>query len=179
MSATAAASTNHRSLIRRPGGRADRPAVRAGASGCGQPGRGLAAGALPRLVDPVDERQQLLGLLEVDGPLHLGRLLGGLPAGLRDVGVLLEVLGLEVVAPQHVDVVLGQLGALLLDDEAAGAEHVVGRRVVLLDDAVARLRLDACLDRVVDAAGDVAVGMRGPSGRQRASQIHGSTPHRR
>src|SRR5262245_3511492 len=90
--ATMAADKNHRSLTRDPGGRAARPGDRAGRSG-GQTGGRLAAGALPCLVDPVDEREQFLGLLEVDGPLDLGGLLGGLPARLGDVGVLLEVLG--------------------------------------------------------------------------------------
>ena len=38
------------------------------------------------------------------------------------LGVLLEVRGLEVVGPQHPQVVLDQLGALLLDQDRAGAE---------------------------------------------------------
>jgi hypothetical protein len=52
---------------------------------------------------------------------------------------LLDVLGLEVVVPHHVDVVLGQLGALFLDVDAASLEQRVIRGVVLLDDAVAGL----------------------------------------
>jgi hypothetical protein len=36
-----------------------------------------------------------------------------------EVGVLLEVVRLEVVGPQHRQVVLDQLGALLLDEDAA------------------------------------------------------------
>ena len=39
--------------------------------------------------------------------------------------VLLEVRRLEVVGPQHPEVVLDQLGALLLDDQRAGAEYRV------------------------------------------------------
>ena len=41
--------------------------------------------------------------------------LDGLPAHVVQVRELLEVLGLEVVVPHHVDVVLGELRALLLD----------------------------------------------------------------
>ena len=42
-----------------------------------------------------------------------------------EVRELLDVLGLEVVVPHDVDVVLGQLGALLLDGDAAGPEELV------------------------------------------------------
>ena len=72
--------------------------------------------------------------------------------------VLLEVRGLEVVGPEHPQVVLDQLGALLLDEDRAGAELgvvVVGH---LGDDRLDRLGLDLGLGRVVDAAGQVAVG---------------------
>ena len=84
--------------------------------------------------------------------------LGGLVDQLVQLGVLLEVRGLEVVGPQHPQVVLDQLGALLLDDDGAGAE--VGVVVVgeLADDALDGLGLDAGLGGVVDAAGQVAVG---------------------
>ena len=78
-------------------------------------------------------------------------------------GILLDVLGLEVVVPEDVDVVLDELGALLLDDDAAGPEDLVLRGVVALDDAVAGLGLDAGLLGVVDAAGDVAVGVGAPA----------------
>ena len=66
--------------------------------------------------------------------------------------------GLEVVGPQHPQVVLDQLGALLLDDQGAGAELRVGVGLVLLADGLDRLGLDAGLGRVVDATGQVAVG---------------------
>ena len=62
--------------------------------------------------------------------------------------------------------------ALLLDDEAAGPEDLIRGREVLLDDAVARLGLDAGLGRVVHAAGDVAVGVGDPARAERAQQIH-------
>ena len=84
--------------------------------------------------------------------------LGGLVDELVQLRVLLEVRGLEVVGPQHPQVVLDQLGALLLDQDRAGAE--VGVVVVgdLGDDGLDRLGLDAGLGGVVDAAGQVAVG---------------------
>ncbi len=66
--------------------------------------------------------------------------------------------GLEVVGPQHPEVVLDELGALLLDDQRAGAELRVGVRLVLLADRLDRFGLDPGLRRVVDTAGQVAVG---------------------
>ena len=74
-------------------------------------------------------------------------------------GILLQVLGLEVVGPQHPQVVLDQLGPLLLDHDGPGLEGLVVGGVVLLDGALDRLGLDAGLSRVVDAAGQVAVGV--------------------
>src|SRR5439155_12020997 len=90
----------------------------------------------------------------------------GLPAGLVQVRELLEMLRLEVVMPQHVDVVLGEFGSLLLDDDASGAEELVGTGGVLLDDLVAGLCLDPGLLRVVHTTGDVAVGVDAPRGAQ-------------
>ena len=49
--------------------------------------------------------------------------LGGLPEQLVQLGVLLEVLGLEVVGPQHPQVVLDQVGPLLLDEDGPLLEH--------------------------------------------------------
>ena len=91
--------------------------------------------------------------------LTFAGLLVGLPERLVDAGVLLEVLGLEVVAPEDVEVVLDELGALLLDVDASRLEQRVVAGLVLLDDPQAGLRLDARLLGVVDAAGDVAVGV--------------------
>jgi hypothetical protein len=75
------------------------------------------------------------------------------------VRIFLEVLGLEVVVPEDVEVMLDQLGALLLDVDTAGAEELVVAGVVLLDDAESRFGLDPCLFRVVDATRNVAVGV--------------------
>jgi hypothetical protein len=61
--------------------------------------------------------------------------------------------------PEDVEVVLHQLGALLLDMDATVPEELVVAGIVLLDDAQARLGLDAGLFGVVDAAWDVAVGV--------------------
>src|SRR6266581_5176172 len=114
--------------------------------GCGQlrDSRRLgAAGLGPDVRDLVDHVEKGLGLAEVKRALDLGALLRRLPAEFGDLGVLLDVLGLEVVAPEDVDVVLGELGPLLFDDDRTGLELLVARRVVLLDDLVARLRFDA------------------------------------
>src|SRR3712207_7348252 len=48
--------------------------------------------------------------------------------------VLLEVRGLEVVGPQHPQVVLDQLSPLLLDEQGPGTELRVGVGLVLLRD---------------------------------------------
>src|SRR5688572_22076918 len=126
------------------------PGGRIGSGGSAVDARLLrTAGGLPHLVDRVDHRQQLLGRAGVERLLDLRRLLGGLPEGLVQVRVLLEVLGLEVVVPQDVEMVLHELGALLLDVDAARAEVLVVAGVVLLDDAEARLGLDASLLGVV------------------------------
>ena len=65
---------------------------------------------------------------------------------------------LEVVGPQHPEVVLDELGALLLDDRRAHPEVGVVVPGDLLADHLDRLGLDAGLGGVVDAAGQVAVG---------------------
>jgi hypothetical protein len=69
-----------------------------------------------------------------------------------EVGELLEVLGLEVVGPQHPQVVLHQVGALLLDEDGALAEDRIVVVLVLLLAVADRLRLDAGLGGVVHAA---------------------------
>src|SRR4051794_4136339 len=139
------------------------------------PGGGRTTGRAPHLVDLVDQIEKLLGLADVRGSLPLRGLLRRLPARVVEVRELLDVLGLEVVVPHHVDVVLGKLGALLLDVDAARAEELVRRVVVLLDDLVAGLGLDPGLLGVVDAARNVAMGM-GDGGRgEPASETrHGS-----
>src|SRR5688500_12270668 len=118
-----------------------------------------AARRLPHLVDGVDHGQQLLGGAGIDRLLDLRGLLRGLPECLVQVRVLLEMLRLEIVVPEHVEVVLDELGALFLDVNAARAEELVVGGIVLLDDAEARLGLDACLLGVVDATRDVAMGV--------------------
>ena len=75
---------------------------------------------------------------------------------------------------------LDQVGALLLDDEGAGAKRRVFVRLVLLDDGLDRLGLDARLRRIVDTAWQVAVRMhdglgRKNSGEQRSSASSAST----
>jgi len=76
-----------------------------------------------------------------------------------ELRVLLDVLGLEVVGPEHPQVVLHQVGTLFFDLNGALAEHVVVGALVLLLTALHGLRFDAGLGRVVDATGQVAVGV--------------------
>src|SRR6266576_433976 len=149
------------------------------------PGRGrlrdsrrLGAACLgPDVRDLVDHVEKGLGVRDVERALDLRALLGRLPAELGDLGVLLNVLGLEVVAPEDVDVVLRELGPLLFDDDGSRLELLVARRVVLLDDLVDGLRLDTRLLGVIDTARQVAVGGRGDSRLQKTSQEHDGIPH--
>ena len=105
--------------------------------------------------------QQALADGLVVGLLHLARRLRRLPEQVAQLGVLGLVLGLEVVGPQHPQVVLDQVGPLLFDEDRPGLERLVVRRVVLLLDGLDRLGLDAGLGRVVDTARKVAVGVDG------------------
>src|SRR3954447_18871657 len=111
------------------------------------------------LSDLVDLGQQLVGLAGVH--LALGAARSGQLRGLVDQGVelrvLLEVRRLEVVDPQHPQVVLDELGALFLDQDRAGPEVVIVVVGHLGDDRLDRLGLDPSLGRVVDAARQVAV----------------------
>ena len=104
--------------------------------------------------------EQLVGHGGVQLALRAGGAgeLGGLVDQRVQLRVLLEVRRLEVVGPQHPEVVLDELGALLLDEHGSGAE--VGVVVVgqLADDPLDRLGLDPRLGGVVHAAGQVAVG---------------------
>jgi hypothetical protein len=74
-----------------------------------------------------------------------------------EVGVLLEVRRLEVVAPEHPQVLLHELRALVDDPDGAAAEDRVLVGLVLLLHREHRLGLDAGLRGVVDAARQVAV----------------------
>src|SRR5207249_1955938 len=78
------------------------------------------------------------------------------------------------VSPQHVEVVLGQLGALFLDDDRPGAEGLVLGVGVLLIDFQARLGLDSSLLGVVDPTGKIAVGLNRSAGMNPLHQIHGA-----
>src|SRR4051812_26458912 len=124
------------------------------------------------LVDLGDLLQELLGLTRVDGALaaRCAGELGRLVEQLVELRVLLEVRRLEVVGPQHPQVVLHELRTLLLDEERASAEHRVLVALVLLADRLDRLRLDARLRRVVDAAGQVAVGRDGDARLEQSTQ---------
>ena len=91
-------------------------------------------------------------------------------------GVLLEVLGLEVVVPQHGEVVLREAGALVDDDLGARLEQRVVVRLGLLLHGEHGGRLDAGLGGVVHAAGQVAVGADDGRGGQEAE--HGVSSRR-
>src|SRR2546422_3070782 len=147
--------------------------------GCGRlwhPRGGRPAGLGPHVVDLVDHVEEHLGFPDVERPLHLGALFRGLPAELGDFWVFLDVLRLEVIAPEDIDVVLGQFRALFLDYDRPGLELLVARGVVLLDDLVARLRFNARLLGVVDAARQVAMGVRDGLRLQQIRKEHETPP---
>src|SRR5205085_7081043 len=75
---------------------------------------------------------------------------------------------------ENVEVVLGQLGPLLFDDDRALPVDLVLRVVVFLDDVVDGLRLDALLLGVVDPAGQIAMGLNRAAGANPLRQIHGA-----
>src|SRR5436853_2011124 len=111
------------------------------------------------LVDLRDLVQQLLGDGRVVGPLGVPCRLGRLPEQLVELWVALQVVGLEVVGPEHPQVVLDQVGPLFLDGDGPGPEvRVLGTRV-LLHAGLDRLGFDAGLGRVVDPAWEVAVSV--------------------
>src|SRR6202034_1746011 len=84
------------------------------------------------LADLLDLAQQLVPGRGVRAALGAGRAgpLSGLGEQRVQLRVLLEVRRLEVVGPQHPEVMLDQLGTLFLDDQAAGPE--LGVRVLLV-----------------------------------------------
>src|SRR5688572_14124399 len=77
------------------------------------------------LVNLADEAEQLLTLGRVERLLRVAGRLGGPPEQVVELGVLLEVRRLEVVGPQHPQVVLDQVGPLLLDLHATVPEDRV------------------------------------------------------
>src|SRR6185369_8367018 len=95
----------------------------------GDPGLLLAAGRLPGRVDLVDEIEQRLAVRWIDRGLHLRSRLGRLPEQIVQVRDLVDVFGLEVVVPQNVEVVLDQIGPLLLDADRSGAEGLIRVRL--------------------------------------------------
>src|SRR3954453_350998 len=136
------------------------------------------AGRLPGCVDLVDHVEELPGVGEVGRGLHLRNLLVRVPEQLVEVRDLLEVLGLEVVVPEDVEMMLRQVGALLLDVDRARRERGVAVRAHLLDDLVAGLGFDPGLLGIVDATRQVAVGADdGLGGEPPAESGHG-TPSR-
>src|SRR3954470_16608037 len=151
-----------------------RPTGSVGRRRRGTPGSGRGLGLPEDLVDLGDVVQQLLTFRGVHAALATGGAgrLRGLVEQLVQLRVLLEVRRLEVVGPQHPQVVLDQVRPLLLDQDGAGTEDRVLVGLVLLLDGLDRLRLDAGLGRVVHAAGEVAVSG-GLHGGEHAGETHG------
>src|SRR4051794_13512209 len=129
-----------------------------------------------------DVVEHLLPGLRVHGRLGAVRPatggLGGLVEQLVELRVLLEVRRLEVVRPEHPEVVLDELGPLLLDQDGARPEVGVARGVRLLDDHLDGLGLDPRLRRVVDAARQVAVRAHGADDGVTETRKHVNTPSR-
>src|SRR6266498_202296 len=73
-------------------------------------------------VDLLDEAEELPALRRVLRLLRVAGGLRGLPEEVVELGVRLEVLGLEVVGPQDPQMVLHQVRPLLRDEEAPGLE---------------------------------------------------------
>src|SRR6266567_7771001 len=113
------------------------------------------------LVDLLDLGQQFLCLGHIRAALgtRSPRELGGLVEQLVQLGILLEVRRLEVVGPQHPEVMLDQLGTLFLDNQRAGPELGVRVLLVLFRDGLDGFCLDPGLRRVIDSARQVAVGV--------------------
>src|SRR2546422_8972058 len=133
------------------------------------------AGLLPDLVDLIDQVEEFLGLVQIHGRFRLRALCDGLLQNvlqLRKLRVML--LRLVPVAPEDVEMVLGQLCPLLFDHDRPLPVHLVLRVVVLLDDVVDGLRLDSRLLRVVDPTRQIAVGLDRPAGANPLHQIHGA-----
>src|SRR3984957_12543226 len=132
-------------------------------------GRRSALLGLPEdLADLVDLGQQLVSRGHVGAALGSARpaagQLGGLVEQRVELRVLLEVRRLEVVGPEYPQVVLDQLGALLLDDQGPRLERRVGAVVVLLEDRLDGLSFDPSLGWGVDPTGQVAVRVRADLG---------------
>ena len=91
--------------------------------------------------------------------------------------ILLDVLGLEVIAPEDLELLLADLGVLFFDgdhaDEVAARRGVVGIRrqlIDLLDHLRDRVGGDLRGRRVVDSAGDVAMGVNDHRGLQETTE---------
>jgi len=122
----------------------------------------------------VDKLPPFLGLGLIHRRLDLRSLADRLLQGILELGELLVMLlRLVPVTPEHVEVVLGQIGALFLDLDGSLPEDLVLGIGVLLRDLEARLSLDASLLRVVDAAGEVAMRLGGARGTDPFHQNHG------
>jgi len=91
--------------------------------------------------------------------------------------------GLEVVRPEHPEVVLDEVGALLFDQDGPGLEDLVGGGVELLHDGFDRFGFDPRLGRVIDTARQVTVGVDGrraahavEQGEQTRGEVHAWAP---
>src|SRR3954469_12770276 len=135
----------------------------------------LALGLPEDLRDLVDRVEQLLSLPRVLRLLRCAGFLRRIPEQVVQVLVLLEVLRLEVVGPQHPQVLLHEVGALFLDQDRALLEDRVVAALVLLLARLDRLGLDAGLCGVVDAARQIAMRVNRATGCEDAME-HGSTP---
>src|SRR5687768_1695455 len=169
-SARARAAANRRHGARAPCSRPRRP-----------PGR-LFLRRPEDVADLLHRSLEIRGSLRIDALLVLAAQLRGLPERVVEVRVLLEVLRLEVVGPEDEQLLLAELRVLLLHVDRA--DVVVPVRVVtalerreLLDHLRDGLGGGLCAGRIVDAARDVAVRVRGRTRRDEpGDEMHGGPP---
>ena len=77
--------------------------------------------ALPEHLGDVEGGvEEAVGGVEVAVDAGLGGCLHGVPEGVVEVGEFFQMLGLEVVAPEDAEFLLGELGVVLLDGGHAG-----------------------------------------------------------
>ena len=98
--------------------------------------------------------------------LGLPSLLGGTPEEIVKAGMGFEMLGLEVICPEHPEMALHELGPFVFNDDAPHAKDFVGLigiLLIFLADGEDRFGLNPGLGGIIHAARQVAVSVDGGS----------------